>query len=55
MNELFLGSALATLVVVLHFRREPTYDQQQLREQAPQKYQEKGDPHSGPVVGLMHL
>ena len=54
MNELLLGSALGTLVV-LHFRREPPYDQQQLREQGAQKYQEESHAHSSAVVGLMHL
>ena len=53
-NELLLGSALGTLVV-LHFRREPPYDQQQLREQGAQKYQEESHAHSSAVVGLMHL
>jgi hypothetical protein len=53
-NELLLGSALGTLVV-LHFRREPPYDQQQLREQGAQKYQEERHAHSSAVVGLMHL
>jgi hypothetical protein len=33
-NGLFPGSALDTLVVVLRFRCESSYDQQQLREQA---------------------
>lgn len=53
-NELLLGSALGTLVV-LHFRPEPPYDQQQLREQGARKYQEEIHAHSGAVVGLMHL
>ena len=53
-NELLLGSALGTLVV-LHFRRELPYDQQQLREQGAQKYQEESHAHSSAVVGLMHL
>jgi hypothetical protein len=54
-NEPALGSRFGVLVLVLHFRGEPPYDQQQLREQAAQKYQEKSHTHSGAVVGLMHL
>jgi hypothetical protein len=53
--ELVLGSSLGTLVVVHHFRRELPRDQQELWEQAAQKYQEESHAHSSAVVGLMYL